>query len=159
MRLTGDPGKCSILSTRISRIGRPLRSITASTNLDAAGDLTPLRQECDTQGRVRVVADTANSCRLGDRVPVALRYGGNTPAHAQVGDGLCGTDDRSVVSFGSFREGILAATCTLSGERTGYNEVRVSDVNVNIKILTWTVNADSRSCSKRWDLEPVMTHE
>jgi hypothetical protein len=71
----------------------------------------------------------------------------------------CVTDDRSGVSFGSFREGILAATCTFSGERPGYNEVRVSDININIKIFTWTVNPDSESCSERWDLESVMTHE
>lgn len=90
---------------------------------------------------------------------MALRNGRNTPAYAQFGDGPCVTDDRSGVSFGSFREGILAATCTFSGERPGYNEVRVSEVNINIKIFTWTVNPDSRSCSERWDLESVMTHE
>jgi hypothetical protein len=91
---------------------------------------------------------------------VALRYGAAetprpTPRSATVS--AAPTTGASSPSGGSGRA--VAATCTLSGERTGYNKVRVSDVNINIKILTWTVNPDSRSCSKRWDLEPVMTHE
>ena len=106
------------------------------------------------------VFGTANSCRMGDRVPVALRYAGTTSVNAQVGDGLCGNDDgRSVVSFGALRQGVLAATCTLFDETRSYDRVRSSDVKVNKKVYRWTLYPGSRSCSKKWDLESVMTHE
>lgn len=160
VRLAGGPGECSDpaytdLSYRVdSSLHYRINVRSTPPEISRRSARNAIRRAASN------VFDTQNACRLGDRVPVALRYDGNTPARAQVGDGLCGTDDgRSVVSFGSLREGVLAATCTLSNVKPGYNEVRVSDVKVNKKVFAWTTRPGSRSCERRWDLESVMTHE
>ena len=110
----------------------------------------------------RNVLDTRNGCRMGDRVPVALEYGGRTGAPAQVGDGLCGENDgRSVVAFGDLRSGVLAAACTVSGDRPNYpyDEVLSADIKINRADHRWTTNPNSRSCARAYDVEAVMTHE
>jgi len=116
------------------------------------------------EGAIRRAASnvfgTDNDCRLGDRVPVALRYGGKTSARAQVGNDLCGKNDgKSVVSFGSLRPGVLAATCTHFKAGNPYNAVTVSDIKVNKRDFKWTTKPNSRSCTRRFDLESIMTHE
>jgi hypothetical protein len=159
MRLTGSPGKYSDpaytdLSFRVPssldyRLNQPRRR----------------RRSHAASPGTRYTGPPPNRRRHGEQLPArGPRPGGaqerqKHPGLRPVRRRPCVTDDRSGVSFGSFREDILAATCTLSGERPGYNEIRVSDVNINIKILTWTVNPNSKSCSERWDLESVMTHE
>jgi hypothetical protein len=107
------------------------------------------------------VFSTTNDCRrLGDRVPVAVKYDGRTSARAHVGNDLCGRDDgRSVVSFGSLRPGVLAATCALFEGGTSYGEVTSSDIKINKVDFRWTVKPNSGSCSRRFDLQSVMTHE
>lgn len=110
----------------------------------------------------RNVFDTRNGCRMGDRVPVAIKYGGQTGAPAQVGGGLCGRNDRrSVVAFGDLRPGILAATCTIAEDRPLYDheEVLSADIKINRSDYRWTLKPNSRSCSRAYDLEGVMTHE
>lgn len=106
------------------------------------------------------VYDTRSNCRLGDRVPVAMRYGGQTRAPAHVGDGLCGLDDgRSVVAFGDLKSGVLAAACTISRGSPGYDEVVSADIKINRADFRWTTAPDSRSCRRAYDVEAVMTHE
>ena len=110
----------------------------------------------------RNVFDTRNACRMGDRVPVALKYGGRTGAPAQLGDGLCGEDDgRSVVAFGDLRSGVVAAACTITGDRPNYpyDEVLSADIKINRGDYRWTTDPNSRSCSRAYDVEAVMTHE
>lgn len=107
------------------------------------------------------VADTVNGCRLGDRVPARMAYKGYTARHAGVGWGACETDDGlSVVSFGSLSDpGNLAATCIHTRVEAGYDVVTSSDAKINKYGHRWTTNPNSRSCSGRYDLEAVMTHE
>jgi hypothetical protein len=158
--LTGGPGECSDPAyTHFSY--RVASSLDYRINLTSTPPEISRRSAKNAIRRAASnVFGTDNDCRMGDRVPVALRYAGKTPARAQSGNGLCGADDgRSVVSFGSLREGVLAAACTLSNERPGYNEVRVSDVKINKANFKWTTKPGSRSCSKRFDVESVMTHE
>ena len=110
----------------------------------------------------RNVFDTRNGCRMGDRVPAALEYGGRTGAPAQVGDGLCGENDgRSVVAFGDLKGGVVAAACTISGDRPNYpyDEVLSADIKINRADHRWTTSPNSRSCSRAYDAEAVMTHE
>lgn len=106
------------------------------------------------------VFGTRNSCRLGDRVPVALRYVGNTGAPAQAGNGLCGTNDgRSVVAFGNLQSGVVAAACTISEGRPRYDEVVAADIKINRSDFRWTTEPNARSCRQAYDVEAVMTHE
>ena len=106
------------------------------------------------------VFETRSNCRLGDHVPVALRYGGRTGAPAQVGDGLCGTNDgRSVVAFGDLESGALAAACTISQGSLGYDEVVAADVKINRADFRWTAAPNARSCRQAYDVEAVITHE
>ncbi|CAA9451117.1 MAG: hypothetical protein AVDCRST_MAG02-1040 [uncultured Rubrobacteraceae bacterium] len=108
------------------------------------------------------VADTVNGCGLGDRVPAGVAYKGYTARQAGVGGGACATDDGlSVVSFGSLSNpGNLAATCvhTRTGA-SGYDVVTSSDAKINKTDYHWTTEPNDRRCSRRWDIEGVMTHE
>lgn len=147
----------------------------ANTNLDrkVAGTLDynfnvsttpPNLSRLATRNAIRAgglnVFNTRNDCRLGDRVPVALRYAGGTWAPAQVGDGICGANDgRSVVAFGNLGDGVLAATCTISQGRPGYDEVLAADVKINRADFRWTTAPDSGSCRGAYDVGGIMTHE
>lgn len=106
------------------------------------------------------VFDTRNGCRLGDRVPVALRYTGRTGAPAQAGAGLCGTNDGlSVVAFGDLERGVVASACTISDSRPDLDEVVAADIKINRADFRWTTAPNSRSCRRAYDVEAVMTHE
>lgn len=106
------------------------------------------------------VFDTRSNCHLGDRVPVAMTYGGKTGVPAQAGNGPCGLNDgRSVVAFGNLRSGILAAACTISQGRPGYDQVVSADIKINRADFRWTNTPNSRSCQGAYDVEAVMTHE
>lgn len=119
-------------------------------------DLTRTGARNGIMRAARNVFDTRNGCRTGGRVPVALKYGGQTGAPAQVGDGLCGlNDNRSVVAFGDLKSGVLAAACTISEDR----QVLSLDIKINRADYRWTINPGSRSCSRAYDVESVMTHE
>lgn len=106
------------------------------------------------------VSNTKNTCSMGDRVPVALRYGGKTNASTQVANGHCGRNDgRSVVDFGYLKSGILAATCAIADDRPYYDEVLSADIRINSRGPRWTLEPNARSCSRAYDVEGVMTHE
>jgi hypothetical protein len=108
------------------------------------------------------VFNTRNGCRMGDRVPVRLVYGGRTGAPAQAGKELCGLDDgRSVVAFGNLKAGILAAACAISDDRPqfDYDEVTSADIKINRADFRWTLTPGARTCAKSYDLEGVVTHE
>lgn len=163
-------------ATNLSRAaGREGCSDPANTDLDhkVTGSLTygfkvsttppglrPLAaKNAVVRGGINVFS-TRNNCRLGDRVPAALRYGGKTGAPAQVGDGLCGLNDgRSVVAFGDLRSSVVAAACTIAEARPGYDEVVAADVKINRADFRWTTAPGSGSCRGAFDVESIMTHE
>jgi hypothetical protein len=113
------------------------------------------------QKAARNVFDTRNGCRMGDRVPVAVKYGGQTGAATQVGD-LCGLDDgRSVVAFGDLRMGVPATSCTIFKGRPNYyyDEVISADIRINKADYRWTTTPGARTCSRDYDVQGVLTHE
>ena len=123
-------------------------------------ELTPAAAEGAISRAGTNVASTRNACGLGDRVPAGLSYAGATASVANVtsGGGCAANDGRSVVSFGALPQGTLAYACTFYRTRSGQDEVTASDVKVATAPV-WTVSPTAASCSNRWDLEAVMTHE
>lgn len=163
---TGDPGRA------VNREGCHSDSfadldhkVTGKVTYNFNSSTTPRglsRREAGTaiQRAARNVFDTENGCRMGDRVPVALGYGGVTGAPAQVGDGLCGQNDgRSVVAFGDLKGGVVAAACTISAGRPYYDEVLSADIKINKADFRWTTTPNSRSCARAYDVEGVLSHE
>jgi hypothetical protein len=106
------------------------------------------------------IVDTRNGCRLGDRVPAALVYDGNTSEVANIQDGSCQeSDGESVVSFGDLPKA-LALTCTyFKINPSGYDEVGTSDIKINRAGYRWTTEPGARACDRAWDLQGVLTHE
>lgn len=126
----------------------------------APDELTPGTAEGAISGAGNNVTGTRNNCRLGDRVPVALSYAGNTSSQANIAQDSCTTDDaRSTVSFGDLAQGILAATCNWTDPGVPYDELETSDIKINKTDFNWTTKPDAKSCRRRFDLEGVMTHE
>ncbi len=106
------------------------------------------------------VVNTESNCRMGDRVPAGLDYGGKTNQKANVDGFSCkNNDENSVVAFGDLPSGILAVTCNWGIVGPGYDETVASDIKVNKGDVQWTTSPGSRSCRGMWDLEGVMTHE
>jgi hypothetical protein len=113
------------------------------------------------QKAARNMFDTRNGCRMGDRVPARVDYGGKTGAPAHAGKEFCGIDDgRSVVAFGDLKSNTPAASCTISGNGgPNYQEVFSADIKINKADFQWTTTPNSRSCARAYDLEGVTTHE
>ena len=124
------------------------------------GELTPDSAEGAIRRAGTNVADTRSNCRLGDRVPVSLSYEGNTSSQADVLTDSCSSNDaKSEVSFGDLANGYLAVTCNWRGSGLPYKPIEESDIKINKTDFNWTTRPDARSCSRRFDLEGVMTHE
>ncbi len=104
-----------------------------------------------------------NDCGRPDNVSATHTYEGNTTATTGItANGLCGPDDlRSVVDFGNLPSGVLAGECNgfTVGNPLGDDIKLESDVKFNKQDFKWTVTPGSSSCTNRWDIEAVMTHE
>ena len=105
------------------------------------------------------ITDTANGCKMGDRVPADLNYNGDADAQAIGPDGCVQGDRTNVVAFGDLESGIFARTCTYFTVEPGFDRVTGSDVEVNKEDYRWTTRPRARSCKGLFDLEAVMTHE
>lgn len=108
-----------------------------------------------------------NDCGLADNVSATGTYLGNTSLMANVfvsstGTLACGPRDGSgVVSFGSIRNGTLAAQCSYtSGTAPDGRPATVeSDIEINSGSYSWTTNPDASGCSNKFDVQDTVTHE
>jgi hypothetical protein len=107
------------------------------------------------------ITDSQSDCRRGDVVPHFMSFQGSTDAHAQVdASGRCSGNDRmTVVSFGDLPQDKLAIACTIFEEDDHHNRTKWSDILINRSDRKWTTNPGGRSCTGKYDLESVVTHE
>jgi hypothetical protein len=99
-----------------------------------------------------------NDCGLTDAIGVTAQYQGRTSTGTDINatGGCNARDGVSVTGFGDLPGGTLALTCTWS---TNAGEAVESDARINKAEFTWTTDANSASCSNRYGLEAIMTHE
>ncbi|MEZ4302865.1 MAG: matrixin family metalloprotease [Polyangiaceae bacterium] len=104
------------------------------------------------------ITGSKNSCNLADEVSATHRYLGTTTAKAQIdGNGDCtGDDGANVVSFGTLPSGTHAKACY---NYTNDGAAISADMKLNKASYTWTTTPGSSSCSNRWSIEAVATHE
>jgi len=106
-------------------------------------------------------------CGHGDNVSAGFSYQGTTPSLTEIDENAnCGGGDSiSEVSWGNLPGTVsgkktLAVECTNRGiERIGYDEIQESDVKFNKVEATWTTAPWQTTCSNKFDVEGVMTHE
>lgn len=114
------------------------------------------------QGGINIT-QVNNLCGRGDNVSAALDYGGTTSRMTDMdASGNCDfvRDDVSVVDFGDLPSGTLATNCNFFLTNfNGYDTIVESDITLNKFDHSWTTTPTSSSCSNRWDVESVMTHE
>lgn len=115
------------------------------------------------------VTQANNNCGRADYISASLTYnsqnatwGPDISAQAECGAG--GYDGNSVVGFGDLPphpDGgyMLAVECTNDTWEVGYNSIIESDIRINDTDVSWTTTGNSPSCSGKWDLQAVMTHE
>ncbi len=98
-----------------------------------------------------------NSCGLADKVEIDNVYDGRTQKAPGVrANGTCTTTDgMNSVGFGDLPEGVLGVACTWYD---GNNHAIESDVRFNKVDHRWYAVKPS-SCSGRYSLEAVATHE
>ncbi|HEY0133220.1 MAG TPA: matrixin family metalloprotease [Nannocystis sp.] len=103
------------------------------------------------------ITSARNSCGLADEVDASHEYLGRKHKGANIGaSGNCLTSDGdNVVSFGDLPQGVLATACVWFHDGVATE----GDVQLNKQDYTWTTNPGSASCSKRWSVRAVMTHE
>jgi hypothetical protein len=97
-----------------------------------------------------------NDCGLTDTIGASHSYEGRTERGADIttSGGCSARDGVNVTGFGDLPQGVLGVTCTWS---TGAGEAVESDARLNKADYTWTTHTGT--CSGRFGLEAVMTHE
>ena len=125
---------------------------TTPAELTVAGAEDAIRESTGniTMGR--------NDCGLTDAINASHQYEGRTTVGANIGSGggCTSRDGKNVTGFGDLPSGTLAVTCTWYDSSGRAVE---SDARINKADYTWPTDANSASCSNRYGLEAVMTHE
>ena len=103
------------------------------------------------------VTSSDNSCGVAGELRAAHVYLGRHDRPANIGAaGDCrAADGASVVAFGELPPGVLAATCVWFADGV----VTESDVQLGQREDAWTTDPGAASCSGRWSLQTVMTHQ
>lgn len=104
------------------------------------------------------ITRSRNSCGLDDQVSATQVYKGRTSTATQIrNDGTCKAagDGKNVVGFSDLPRGVLAVACTYA---TAEGVAVESDIRFNKVDHAWTTSPSS-SCTKRFDIQAVMTHE
>lgn len=103
------------------------------------------------------ITQVHNNCGLTDTVSATQEYMGRTTTATNIttSGGCESRDGKSVTGFGDLPTGTLAVTCTWYSS----GDALESDARVNKADYNWTVDAGSSSCSNKFGLEAVMTHE
>jgi len=102
------------------------------------------------------ITSSRNSCGLADQVSARNEYLGRTAKRTNVrADGTCTqTDGMNTVGFGDLPKGVLGVACTWYSNGVALE----SDVRFNKVDHRWYATRPS-SCSGRYSLEAVATHE
>jgi hypothetical protein len=102
------------------------------------------------------ITTSYNSCGLADEVSATQHYDGQTSVGPNIlSDATCGTGDGlNVVAFGSLPDAVLGVACTwyLGGVAVE------ADIRLNRGDHPWYTSKPS-TCSNRYDIQSVMTHE
>lgn len=125
-------------------------------------DSTPSGMNKDSvEGKVKAgmshITSSYNSCGLSDAVSATHTYLGRKAKNANVdASGNCTTNDSvNTVSFGDLPKGTLGITCVWFSGSTAVN----ADIKLNKVDHSWTTSPTSASCSNKFSVEAVMTHE
>jgi Matrixin len=122
------------------------------------GELTIAEAEQAIREATGNITGGRNDCGLTDAINASHQYEGRTATSADISatGGCTARDGKNVTGFGDLPSGTLAVTCTWSDSSGRAVE---SDARINKVEHTWTTSAESASCSNRFGLEAVMTHE
>jgi hypothetical protein len=122
------------------------------------GELTVAEAEQAIREATGNITAARNNCGLTDNVSASHQYEGRTSRSADITTtgGCTARDGVSVTGFGDLPSGTLALTCTWSD---GSGSALESDARINKADYNWTTHAGSSSCSNRYGLEAIMTHE
>lgn len=104
------------------------------------------------------VTNSTNSCGMADEVGATHEYLGRKSKNANISTaGNClSRDSVNMVSFGDLPKGILATACVwFNGDHVALE----GDIQLNKADFSWTTNPSSGSCSGRFSVKAVMTHE
>jgi hypothetical protein len=121
------------------------------------GELTADAAESALKAATSNITNSSNSCGLADEVGASHEYLGRKSKSANINtSGNCTSSDSvNMVSFGDLPQGVLATACVWFGGGVA----KESDVQLNKQDYTWTTSPGAASCSHRWSVKAVMTHE
>jgi hypothetical protein len=125
-----------------------IKTSSIPTGLNQANVITRIRNGISN------ITQAFNDCGLPDNVSATSNYLGSTTFSATFdGEDCLNNGGPNVVDFGPINNGRAAVACTyaVGGEVVG------ADVRLNSG-KSWTVNPGT-SCSGKFDIESVMTHE
>lgn len=147
-----DEGAYSLLPWRWSSTYRWYFKADATPS-----ELTIAEAETAIRESTTNITTGRNSCGLTDAISATQEYMGRTATATNISTagGCESRDGKNVTGFGDLPRGTLAVTCTWYSSGSAVE----SDARVNKADYTWTTNAGSASCSNRFGLEAVMTHE
>jgi hypothetical protein len=103
------------------------------------------------------ITNSDNSCGFADIVSATHKYLGRKAKGPNIdASGNCTTNDgQNAVGFGDLPAGTLGVACTWFSSGIAVN----SDIKFNKVDHKWTTSPTSDSCSNKFSVEGVMTHE
>jgi hypothetical protein len=106
------------------------------------------------------IVNVDNPCGTADGVEATHTYNGQITIPADIVNQECsGNDGVSVSEFGNLPDGVLGTTCTYVWTDVTPQEVDASDMRLNSDDYRWTVTPNDASCTRKWDVQGVTTHE
>jgi hypothetical protein len=113
------------------------------------------------------VTDGLNSCGRPDGVSATHQFDGTSPRHPDFIDpgtnpgceAFHDRDDVSVVDFGALPPNKIGFTCTFFARDTGVNTALESDMRLNKREATWTVDPAGSGCTSQYSVRAVTAHE
>ncbi|MDQ3915360.1 MAG: hypothetical protein M3323_08550 [Actinomycetota bacterium] len=106
------------------------------------------------------ITNARNNCGLADNVSASHSFQSDTTTGVNIdANGNCTSRDaKNVVSFGDLPAGTLGVACSFFDTTPSPDELLESDIKLNKVDHSWT-NDPALTCSGRFDVESVMTHE
>lgn len=134
-----------------------LHKASRPSNISSSAAVAAVRDGYDNIPQVN------NNCRMSDNVNASQKYeGGSDGRHPEMDASGCDaswtTDGHNVVGWRDLPSGKVGLNCHTYVPKPGPDEITHSDIGLS-KNHKWTNSPGSSSCSNRYDIRSVMTHE
>jgi hypothetical protein len=124
-------------------------------------NLNVTNAETTLNSAVNNIVTARNNCGIADNVTATHNYRGRTSTGTNIGatNGCASRDGISVVSFGDLTSEKVGYSCWWYVIREGNYEMVEADIKLNKVEYGWWLPSFDSTCSGKYSVEAVLTHE